>query len=258
MHQATLDMPGELTAQAQAFKPCGVTFKSSVQTKVKTEVKALTYDSKGRLVNVKATTLSRSGEQKTVNLIAEYDDQGNTTRLQYRETSYLAYEYDDGVLARIKVMVKEGEGFNVVSQQKVMTSSSGETVVFEEVLKDGETKEPAVMAYTFDSTGRVLFKTAMLQKTRSQWRYYPVDTATDTQRVDFHQVEGGKLMDTYTLKGGRLVRIVSAAQDAPDQEYVPYKTRTYTYEGDKLVSAKTVDDKTGETVEAVTYAYTCP
>lgn len=257
LHQAALYMPENLSAQAQRFKPCQVNYESGVR-----EVRVLTYDKTGRLIGVKTTRTNKGAETSTQSTRSiQYDDQGHLTSVRFEgkdhgKPFFVTYEYDAGVLARAKAMSESDGVQNVSMEQKVLISSSGETVVFEQVLNEGDTSDAGVLSYTFDDEGRVLSKAPMFKDYSSTWRYNPVD-ANDTQRVDFKLMESGMLADTHTLKGGRLVLTTSAVEDPLTKEYKTIATTTYTYEGDALVSMKTVSVDDGKTLKVATYDYTC-
>lgn len=257
LHNA-LFMPSYLDADVESLRPCKVIFTRGNRT----EIKELHYNDKGQLKSAD-TTITEGVHGKMMNSTAyyTYNTQGHIAAIKSRPDGdwKLSYIYDkEGMLTGVSQMVKSDEGPKPGMGRKVTRSKDGKTATLDLIRPDGSLRKPLLRAvYTFDEQGRVVFSKSAFEQTRSQWNYYPVDAATNTQRVEFFPESKSTRRFTYTLLGNRLVRSVSATQDANTKKYVPYRTETYTYDDDKLVSAKTVNLKTGALLEATTYIHTC-
>jgi YD repeat-containing protein len=251
-------MPLYLDADVESLRPCKVIFTQGNRT----EIKELAYNAQGQLKSSDTTiTEGVHGKMMTSKGYYTYNAQGHITTIKNHPDGdwKLSYTYDkEGMLTGVSQMVKSDEGPKPSMGRKVTRSKDGKTAMLDLIHPDGSLRKPLLRAaYTFDEQGRVVFSKSAFERTRSQWNYYPVDPGTNTQRVEYFPGSKSTRRFTHTLLGNRLVRSVWATQDANTKKYVPYRTETYTYDDDKLVSAKTVNLKTGALLEAVTYIHTC-
>lgn len=246
LHQRALSFPIDVDVDPSAYKPCEV----RVDHTNGVEVRRLAFDDEGRLNQIVLTQLAPDQSVRASRTMTmEYDAQDNLTKLAFDNGVSTTFGYDAGIMNRA-TLINPARSSKLDST--VTHSSSGNTVLLEQILPEGAQGPPVQMAYTYDDKGRLIFKALGPKLPRAQWIYKD----GSPQIIEHYPKEFGNFKDTYTVQDGKLQSAIRAIR-TEDDSFSAIEEATFIYEGDRLSSAKRVDPNTGKQLEAIAYIYTC-